>query len=80
MHHLYNYLKSSLTIPKVDDVISVHKKKYDEIHSELDKNKDELKLKIVILEEVKVWSKRIENFSTALDKINFIQEKKNLYN
>jgi hypothetical protein len=44
MHHLYNYLKSSLTIPKVDDVISVHKKKYDEIHTELDndKNKDEL--------------------------------------
>jgi len=35
IHHLYNYLKSSLTIPKVDDVISVHKKKYDEIQTEL---------------------------------------------
>ena len=42
IHHLYNYLKSSLTIPKVNDVITVHKKKYDEIQSELDKDKDEL--------------------------------------
>jgi len=41
IHHLYNYLKSSLTIPKVDDVINVHKKKYVEIQSDLE-NKDEL--------------------------------------
>jgi hypothetical protein len=40
LHHLYNYLKLSLTIPKVDDVISVYEKKYTEIQQDL--NKDEL--------------------------------------
>jgi hypothetical protein len=40
LHHLYNYLKSSLTIPKVEDVISVYEKKYNEIEKDL--TKDEL--------------------------------------
>jgi hypothetical protein len=40
IHHLYNYLKLSLTIPRVDDVIHSYEKKYDEIKQDL--NKDEL--------------------------------------
>ena len=42
IHHLYNYLKLSLTIPKVDDAIRVYEKKYDEIQQDLNKE-DELK-------------------------------------
>ncbi len=41
IHHLYNYLKSSLTIPHVEDVIATHEKKYSEIQSELS-SKEEL--------------------------------------
>ena len=37
IHHLYNYLKLSLTIPRVDDVIHSYEKKYDEIKQDLNK-------------------------------------------
>jgi hypothetical protein len=46
LHHLYNYLQSNLTIPKVNEVIA-HKEpkeiKHKEPNKDKDSNKDELK-------------------------------------
>jgi hypothetical protein len=43
LHHLYNYLKANLTIPKVYDVISINQSKYNEINKSLDPLQDYLK-------------------------------------
>lgn len=43
LHHLYNYLKANLTIPKVYDVISINQTKYNEINKSLDPLQDYLK-------------------------------------
>jgi hypothetical protein len=43
LHHLYNYLKANLTIPKVYDVISINQAKYNEINKSLDPLQDYLK-------------------------------------
>jgi hypothetical protein len=38
LHHLYNYLKSNLTIPKVYDAIHINQNKYNEINKSLEQN------------------------------------------
>jgi hypothetical protein len=46
LHHLYNYLQSNLTIPKVNEIIiqsPIPIDKEIESESETDKNKQELK-------------------------------------
>ena len=71
----FHQLKSTIVgYHQVDDMID----KFD--HSSAYKNKDELKRMIADLNVVGVWSKRIENFSTKLDEIKFIQEKEILGN
>jgi hypothetical protein len=42
LHHLYNYLKNNLTIPKVNDVLKTHTQQYNEIEKSLDPMKEEL--------------------------------------
>ena len=37
LHHLYVYLKTNLTIPKVYNMIDVNQLKYAEIHKTLEK-------------------------------------------
>ena len=70
----FNQLKSMIVgYHQIDDMI-------DNIDfTSADKNKDELKLMLADLNEVGVWTKRIENFSTKLDEINFIQEKEKTF-
>jgi hypothetical protein len=40
LHHLYNYLKANLTIPKVYDAIHINQDKYNEINKSLDPQND----------------------------------------
>jgi hypothetical protein len=42
LHHLYNYLQSNLTIPKVNEII-IQKEHKEELPPEHNKHKDELK-------------------------------------
>ena len=43
LHHLYNYLKTNLTIPKVYDTIHINQVKYNEINKTLDPLQNYLK-------------------------------------
>lgn len=39
LHSLYNFFKSTLTIPKIQDMVEKPKKYYEEIYNEIEKNK-----------------------------------------
>jgi len=65
LHHLFQFFKNTLTVPKVKDLVNIPNKKYQTIlnHISVDKNKPPIQEKNVLSTEMKETMKNeLKNF------------------
>jgi type II secretory pathway component PulC len=52
VHHLITYFKTTLTIPKVKDLVNKPSKKYEEMFSVMYKNNDTTPIEKLVIEDI----------------------------